>query len=48
MYDIAAVQDPAHAEAFAEKARRNEAESHEIETEARELEQRSEQRLHAS
>lgn len=46
MYDIATVQDPAHATEFTAKARKNEAESQEIQTKARELEHRSEERLH--
>ena len=47
MYDIATVQDPAHADEFTVKARKNETESQEIQTKARELEHRSEERLHA-
>jgi hypothetical protein len=46
MYDIATVQDPAHASEFTAKARKNEAESQQIQTKARELEHRSEERLH--
>lgn len=47
MYDMAAVQDAVHASAFTDKARKNEAESQEIQAKARELEHRSEERLHA-
>ncbi len=45
MYDIAAVQDPTHAEGFMDKARKNEAESQEIQTKASDFEHRSEERL---
>jgi hypothetical protein len=47
MYDIAAAQDPAHADDFGRKARRNEVEGEEIQKSARELEGKAEERLHA-
>ena len=46
MYDIATVQDPAHGTLFTDKARKNEAKSEEIQTKARELGNRSEERMH--
>jgi hypothetical protein len=46
MYDIATVHDPAHAEEFTAKTRKNEAEAQEVQTKARDLEHRSEERLH--